>query len=224
MNAASTPEATRGAPRRRTALWLLGLAVLLPAVATLYVGLVLHPGGKPAYGELVRPQRPVPALDLHTLDGKPFDLRSLNGYWLMVVAAPAACDAACQHLLFDMRQFYLASGNDQYRVARVWLITDGAPVNPGVLAPAAGTVMLRADAAELRRWLPLAAGESLEGPMWLVDPLGNLMLRFGAGFDPVKALPVFSKLLYNTQSWKARHMQPLPLSPGVPATAPERNS
>ncbi|MDE2121123.1 MAG: hypothetical protein KGJ64_10555 [Betaproteobacteria bacterium] len=224
MTAAPARPGTPGAPPRRLALWMLALAVLLPAAATLYVGLVLHPGGKPAYGDLVHPQRPVPALHLRTLDGKAFDLRSLNGYWLMLVAAPGACDSACQHLLFDMRQFYLASGNDQYRVARVWLITDDAPVNPGVLAPAAGTVMLRADPQELRRWLPLAAGEPLQGPMWLVDPLGNLMLRFGAGFDPLRALPVFSKLLYNTQSWKARHLQPLPLGPGAPAEAEPRKS
>ncbi len=221
MNAATVTSPTRGAPRRRLALWMLALAVLLPAAATLYVGLVQHPGGKPPYGQLLQPQRPVPQLHLQTLDGKAFDLRSLNGYWIMLVAAPAACDDACQRLLFDMRQFYLASGNDQYRVARVWLITDDAQVNPGVLAPAAGTVMLRADPAELRRWLPLARGEQLQGPMWLVDPLGNLMLRFPSGFDPLKALPVFSKLLYNTQSWKARHLQPLPASPR--ASAPRKS-
>ncbi len=224
MTAHPPPAPRRGVPRRRVAWWLLALSVLLPAAATLYVGLLQHRGGRPPYGELVNPQRPVPALHLRTLDGKAFDLRTLNGYWLMLVAAPAACDPGCQHLLFDMRQFYLAAGNDEYRVARVWLITDAAAVNPGVLAPAAGTVMLRADPAELRRWLPLAAGESLQGPMWLVDPLGNLMLRFRAGFDPLRALPVFSKLLYNTQSWKARHLQPLPRSPDAPAASDPRNT
>lgn len=212
-----------GAPRRSVALWSLALVVLLPLAATLFVGLVLHPGGRPPYGELVRPQRPVPDLRLRTLDGRPFDLRDLSGYWLMVVAAPAACDDACQHLLYDMRQFYLGAGNDQYRVARIWLITDDAPVNAGVLAPAAGTVMLRADPAQLRRWLAPGPSQSLQGPMWLVDPLGHLMLRFAAGFDPVRALPVFNKLLYNTQSWKARHLQALPTGPGATGANPSRN-
>ena len=223
MNAAQAhpaPAGRPGVPRRRAALWLLAAVVLLPLAATLYIGLVQHRGGRPAYGELVQPQRPVPALDLRTLDGKAFDLRSLNGYWLMLVAAPASCDAACQKLLFDMRQFYLAAGNDQYRVARVWLVTDGAPLNPGVLAPAAGTVILRADPSQLRAWLPLNPGEALQGPMWLVDPLGNLMLRFPARFDPVRALGVFGKILYNTQSWKARKLQPLPLAPQAPGASP----
>ena len=213
------------APRRRTALALLALVVGGPLLATLFVAYVLHPGGgKPPYGQLVQPQRPVPALHLRTLDGKPFDLRRLDGYWLMLVAGPAACPAGCQHLLYAMRQFYLAAGPDEYRVARVWLITDNGPVNPGVLAPAAGTVMLRADPAELRRWLPLSAGESLQGPMWLVDPLGNLMLRFPSGFDPMRALGVFSKLLYNTQSWKSLRLQPLPASPKAKPAAPARNA
>jgi hypothetical protein len=225
LQANPAPAGRPGVPRRRVALGLLAAVVLLPLLATLYVGLVEHRGGRPAYGELVQPQRPVPRLVLRTLDGKPFELRSLNGYWLMLVAAPASCDAACQHLLFDMRQFYLAAGNDQYRVARVWLVTDKAPINPGVLAPAAGTVILRADPAQLRAWLPLARGEGLQGPMWLVDPLGNLMLRFPAGFDPVRALGVFGKLLYNTQSWKSRRLQPLPIlrdpsGPGPGAAGP----
>ena len=227
MNALQTrplPAGRPGVPRRRLALWLLAAVVLLPLLATLYVGLVEHRGGKPACGELVQPQRPVPALTLHTLDGKPFDLRRLNGYWLMLVAAPGACDAACQHLLFDMRQFYLAAGNDQYRVARIWLVTDDAPLNPGVLAPAEGTVILRADASQLRGWLPLARGEGLQGPMWLVDPLGNLMLRFPAHFDPVRALGVFSKLLYNTQSWKARKLDALPIAPASPAAGASSTS
>lgn len=212
-------------PRRRTTLALLLLVIGVPLLATLFVAYVLHPGGgKPPYGELVQPQRPVPALQLRTLDGKPFDLRRLDGYWLMLVAGPAACDGGCQQLLYAMRQFYLAAGPDQYRVARVWLITDDAPVNPGVLAPAAGTVMLRADPAQLRRWLPLARRASLQGPMWLVDPLGNLMLRFPAGFDPRRALGVFSKLLYNTQAWKSLHLQPLPASSAAKAATPARNA
>ncbi len=213
-------------PRRRTAWWLLLLVVAIPLAATLYVGLVLRPGGRPAYGELVQPQRPVPRLRLRTLDGRPFDLRRLDGYWLMLVAAPASCDRSCQQLLYAMRQFRLAAGVDEYRVARVWLITDDAPVNPGVLAPAAGTLMLRADPGQLRRWLPLRPGATLQGPMWLVDPLGNLMLRFDAGFDPVRALAVFSKLLYNTRSWKPRQLLPLPMpvQPGAAQSTPARNA
>lgn len=208
-----TPSASAAthAHRRARALWLIALVTVGPLLISAFLFFVVKPGGKPAYGNLVQPQRPVPDLQLRALDGRPVDLRKYDGYWLMVVAAPAACDKPCQSMLYDMRQFAMASGEDAYRVARVWLVTDDAPVNPGVLAPAAGTMVLRANPDQLRRWLPLAAGEQLQGPMWLVDPLGHLMLRFPARFDPLRALDVFKKLLYNTQSWKPRHLEPLVL-------------
>ncbi|OIQ94128.1 hypothetical protein GALL_239480 [mine drainage metagenome] len=199
-------------PRKRSmwSFWMVVLVSAAPVVASFFVYYVIQPQGKPAYGELVQPQRPVPQLQLTTLAGKPVDLRKYNGYWLMIMAGPASCDARCQNLLFDIRQFFIAAGDDRYRVARVWLVTDQGPVNPGVLGPAAGTVILRARPEQLKKWLPLAAGEHLEGPIWLVDPLGNLMMRFPSNPDPLKTLSVFKKLLYNTAAWKPKHLEPLP--------------
>ena len=197
------------ARRNRRTLGLILAVSAAPVLLALLLFFVVHPSGRPAYGELIEPQRPVPALSLRDLRGQPVDLRRYDGYWMMVMAAPAACDASCQQLLFDMRQFRLASGEDQYRVARVWLVLDDAPINPGVLQPAAGTMMLRASPAQLRAWLPTAPGAGLEGTLWLVDPLGHLMMRFDAPVQPMPALGVFKKLLYNTAGWKPRHLEPL---------------
>ena len=197
------------ARRNRRTLALIFAVSAAPVVLAALLFFVVHPSGRPAYGDLIEPQRPVPALTLRDLRGQPVDLRRYDGYWLMVMAAPAACDATCQQLLFDMRQFRLASGEDQYRVARVWLVLDDAPINPGVLAPAAGTMMLRANPAQLRAWLATAPGAGLEGALWLVDPLGHLMLRFDAPVQPLPALGVFKKLLYNSAGWKPRHLEPL---------------
>ena len=195
--------------RNRRTLGLIIAVCAAPLVIAAFLFFVVHPDGRPAYGELVQPQRPVPALTLTDRSGRPVDLRRYDGYWMLVMAAPAACDTTCQSLLFDMRQFRLASGEDQYRVARVWLVLDDKPINPGVLLPAAGTMILRADPAQLRAWLPSAPGTGLEGTLWLVDPLGHLMMRFDAPVQPMPALGVFKKLLYNTAGWKPRHLEPL---------------
>lgn len=199
-------------PRRRSmfTFWMVLLVTAAPFIASTFFYFVVKPVGKPSYGQLIEPQRPVPALKLTTLSGKPVDLRNYNGYWMMIVAGPAACDRSCQSLLYDIRQFFIAAGDDRYRVARIWLVTDAGPVNPGVFEPAQGTVILRAHPEQLKKWLPLAAGEHLEGPIWLVDPLGNLMMSFPSNPDPLKTLAVFKKLLYNTAGWKAKHLEPLP--------------
>ncbi|WP_298293868.1 hypothetical protein [Thiomonas sp.] len=190
-------------------LWVLLALSAAPIVAAFFLFYVVHPTGKPPYGSLVEPQRPIPPhLQLHTLSGQPYDLNRLQGYWLMVMAAPAACDAQCQQLLFYMRQIRIAQGDNRDQIVRVWLITDDAAVNPGVLAPAAGTLMLRARPEQLAAWLP-HQGDSLQGPMWIVDPFGHLMMQFPAHPDPTKVRRVLAKLLYNNAGIKFKHVEPV---------------
>jgi len=190
-------------------LWVLLALSAAPIVAAFFLFYVVHPTGKPPYGSLVEPQRPIPPhLQLQTLGGKPYDLARLQGYWLMVMAAPAACDAQCQQSLFYMRQIRIAQGDHRDQIVRVWLITDDAPVNPGVLAPAEGTLMLRAQPGQLDAWLP-HQGEGLQGPMWIVDPFGHLMLQFPAHPDPTKVRRVLAKLLYNNAGIKFKHVEPV---------------
>ncbi len=196
-------------PRSMVTLWLLLIMAAAPIVAAFFLFYVVHPSGKPPYGSLVEPQRPIPAgLSLHTLDGKPYDLKRLEGYWLMVMAAPAACNAECQQSLFYLRQIRIAQGDNRDQVVRVWLITDAAQVNPGVLTPAEGTLMLRADPGQLASWLPTTDGR-LQGPVWLVDPFGHLMMQFPSNPDPTKMRRLLSRLLYNNAGIKFKHVEPV---------------
>ncbi len=190
-------------------LWLLLAMSAAPIVAAFFLFYVVHPSGKPPYGSLIEPQRPIPAdLTLKTLDGKPYNLHRLEGYWLMVMAAPAACDAQCQQSLFYLRQIRIAQGDNRDQIVRVWLITDDAAVNPGVLEPAQGTLMLRADPRQLAAWLPSPNG-ALQGPTWLVDPFGHLMMQFPSNPDPTKMRRVIAKLLFNNAGIKFKHVEPV---------------
>src|SRR3546814_2465714 len=88
-------------------LYLIVIMCLAPAVFALlayYVpALGLRPSDHNNYGALIQPQRPVPnaaTLPLHTLDGQPFELSSLDGKWLLVSADSAACPESCVQKLF----------------------------------------------------------------------------------------------------------------------------
>jgi hypothetical protein len=190
-------------------LWLLLAMSAAPILAAFFLFYVVHPSGKPPYGTLVEPQRPIPLdLDLKTLDGKSYSLKRLEGYWLMVMAAPAACDKQCQESLFYLRQIRIAQGDNRDQIVRVWLITDDATVNPGVMEPAEGTLMLRANPKQLDAWLPNKNGV-LQGPTWLVDPFGHLMLQFPANPDPTKMRRVLTRLLFNNAGIKFKHVEPV---------------
>ncbi|AOB33285.1 hypothetical protein AKI39_00380 [Bordetella sp. H567] len=167
------------------------------------------------------------ALPLATLDGQPFDLASLKGKWLLMAADGGACPESCARKLFIIRNTHASQGKNVDRLVRVWFIIDDAPVPQKVLDAYRGTVMVRARPAQLAPFLlgapagtataagasppaaiaggnagagnPAGAAEALAGPIWMVDPLGHLMLQFPPDADPVQVRKDVSKLIYNSR-------------------------
>ncbi|HET9733991.1 MAG TPA: cytochrome C oxidase subunit I [Burkholderiales bacterium] len=179
MNASPSPESVR---RGRIKLALLGAFFALPFVlGTLAWWLDWAPGTTSNYGELVSPPLP--------LAGPPFD--ALRGKWLLVSFDTAACDAYCEKKLYFMRQVRRAQGKDQDRVERLWVLTDAAQPRAELLAAIEGTRIARSQslAAQFPA-APLAADH-----IYVVDPLGNLMMRYARDPDPSRMLKDLQRLL-----------------------------
>lgn len=134
------------------------------------------PGAAGNYGELIEP-RP--------LAGAP--LQALRGKWVLVSFDRAACDAYCERKLYFMRQVRRAQGKDQGRIERLWVVTDAGTLRPELLAAIEGTHLSRASPGEF-------PGER-EDHIYLVDPLGNLMMRFPRDPDPSRMLKDLQRLL-----------------------------
>jgi hypothetical protein len=169
-------------PRRLLPLYLLVAVCIAPVLASYYFYYLAPPSGRTNYGTLVEPQRPLPALATTLQDGTAFDLRTLRGNWVMLIADDAACAEACQKKLWQMRQIRAASGKDAERIERVFLVLDDAPLSTMLLREFDGTHVLRARRAEVQQFLALpgaaGAGEQLSDHIWLIDPLGNQMMRW----------------------------------------------
>ena len=187
------------------------IAVLLvcaaPVIASYFTYYVIRPEGRRNYGELITPQRPLPAVATTDLNGKPGELALLKNQWLLINVAGAACDAACQQRLYFQRQLRESLGKGKDRLERVWLIPDtpGAASIDARLRPAlAEATVLRVAADVLAQWLPAAEGQRIEDHLYVVDPLGNLMLRFPANMDAAgaaKAKRDLDRLLRASGSW-----------------------
>ncbi|RTZ45441.1 hypothetical protein EKL30_05225 [Candidimonas sp. SYP-B2681] len=197
--------------RSRTPLFLILAVCLAPLIFALlayYVpALGLRPQEATNYGTLIQPQRAMPdtaALPLATLDGKPFDLNSLHGKWLLVSADEAACPESCVKKLFILRNSHASQGKNVERLARVWFVTDNGEVPPVILDAYQGTHILRANPEQLAAYLApnATAAEreaALKAPMWIIDPLGNLMMEFPADADPISVRNDISKLIRNSR-------------------------
>jgi hypothetical protein len=204
------PQEALADDARRTASGRLRmLAVLLvcaaPVIASYFTYYVVRPEGRRNYGELVEPQRPMPALAATAMDGKPVLLSSLRGQWLLVSVAGGACDAGCEGHLYLQRQLREGLGKDKDRLDWVWLVPDDQPVRDALMPALAQATVLRVDGRDLSQWLAPAAGQQLADHLYLVDPMGNWMMRFPAAkTEPATAAKIkrdVERVLRASASW-----------------------
>ncbi len=195
---------------RRTAAGRLKMLLILlvcaaPVIASYLTYFVIRPEGRTNYSTLVDPQRPMPeALPLTDLQGRSVDARSLHGQWLLVVVSDGACDAACEKRLWLQRQLREALGRDKDRLDKVWLIVDDQAVREQTVQAAnagAPVTVLRVPREALAQWLAPAAGASLEQHFYIVDPLGNWMMRAPGDPDAAKLRRDLEKLMRGSAGW-----------------------
>jgi hypothetical protein len=198
------------ADRRRTAsgrfkMLLVLLACAAPVVASYFTYYVIRPEGRTNYSTLIQPSRPWPKeLPLVNLDGQSVAAESLKGQWLLVAVSEGPCEAACEKRLYVQRQLREMLGRDRDRLDKVWLIATDAPVSPSLrsVLEAAGAVhILRAPAAELAQWLQAEAGHRLSDHLYVVDPVGDWMMRSPANPHPDKLKRDLDRLLRASAGW-----------------------
>jgi hypothetical protein len=201
----ASDEALRRTARGRFKMLLVLLACAAPVIASYLTFYVLRPEGRSNYATLIEPSRAMPAdLPLTDLDGRPVSATSLRGQWLLVTVGRAACDSDCEQRLFMQRQLREMTGRERDRIDKLWLVTDDAPIAPALreaLAAAPATQVLRVPAAALQPWLAPAAGESLESHIYVVDPMGQWMMRAPPQAQPSRFKRDIDKLLRASSFW-----------------------
>ncbi len=188
--------------RRYGMLYAVIAVCIAPVVASYLAYYAFPPSGRTNYGTLIEP-RPVLGPPLVRDDGAAFSFDELAGRWVLVSAGGGACDASCRAALLQMRQQRLMTGKEMDRVERVWLVTDAAPVDPELKRAHEGLAVVRAPARAVDAWLALpgdAAGEAA-GHVYVVDPMGNLMLRWPRDPEPQRVKKDLARLLTASSHW-----------------------
>jgi cytochrome oxidase Cu insertion factor (SCO1/SenC/PrrC family) len=179
----------RGNARRTLAL--LALVCAAPVVASYVAYYWLRPAARVNYGELLDAKH-ASEIAGSGEDGAPWRLSSLRGRWVLVVADDGACDARCERALYATRQARTIQGREQERVVRLLLQPPGAPpLSAPLLAQHPGLIGVHADPAQ---WEALARQGATVG-IYLVDPLGNLILRYPADPDIKRLAKDLDRLL-----------------------------
>lgn len=182
------------APRTKFLLMLGFFAAPMLAAWVAYFG--WHPDKHKNYGSLLK-VTPLAQSTGTLTDGAAFSLERLKGKWLMAYVGPAACNASCQKQLYYMRQSRLVLGKDQDRVARVWILSGKDNPDPALLRTHPGLYVWRPAQADFMAQFP--ASHPSAQHIYVVDPLGNLMMRFPENVDPKKLIKDMKLLLKASQ-------------------------
>ena len=202
--AQAAPQRTRNG---RLKMLLVLLACAAPVIASYFTYFVIRPEGRTNFGTLMLPTRALPDLALRTLGGEPVAARSLHGQWLLVAVGPSTCTTACQKQLFMQRQLREMLGREKDRLDKVWLVTDEGAIDPLLLASlqaAPEVIALRAGRDVVHGWLEPAAADASVDPqlhLYIVDPMGELMMRMPAEPDPSRVKRDLGRLLRASSSW-----------------------
>jgi cytochrome oxidase Cu insertion factor (SCO1/SenC/PrrC family) len=181
--------------RSKAQIWLLIVVFFAP----LAIAFVLYYGAhdwKPKHttnrGDLIDPARPLPLSALTNPNGGTLSPQLLRGKWTLLYIGEGQCDPRCHEALTLMRQTRLALGQDMDRVQRLFLVTGNCCDQAYLAREHEGLILARADdaaAAGLISLFPTYEGAPVAraGRIYIVDPLGNLMMSY-APTAPTKGL------------------------------------
>lgn len=179
--------------RNRRLLGLLAALFFVPVALAflLYYGTPWRPPQLVNHGALIRPPRPLPAIVPLPGAGKGL----FRGKWSLVYVGDGRCDAACRWALLVMRQTRLGLNTDMTRVVRVLLATGVCCDRAFLNAQHPGLIIVDATGPKAVPLLKLFPAAAQAHSVYVVDPLGNLMMRYDTNFNPHGLLEDLQQLL-----------------------------
>jgi len=175
------------------------LLILSPVIASyIFHTYDLRPEGTVNYGELLELKR-IEGDATNLEDNTIFRVKQLKGMWTLLIIESGNCSQPCQDKLYLMRQIRLATHVDKDRVERVWLINDNVIPDSDLVDQYEGTRLVLAEHKDILSEFPYT--ESQQDHIYVIDPMGNLMMRYPKNPDPKKTLNDLKRLL------KLSHME-----------------
>lgn len=165
---------------------LLLLAFIAPVLAAYLVYINMGEVGKTRNnGELIMPPRPLNDLHLNTLQGRPFGFEQLKGNWHLVYIGNGPCDKACRDRLSMMHQTRMGQGKAMSRVRLLYIAADksGTANSDKLRKDYARLTVLTGKKENITKTIQLfetdaATNIRAEHLIFMIDPLGNLMMRY----------------------------------------------
>ena len=164
------PEGRKPKARGRLQLILILLVVLGPMLLATFMYKLQFwvPEGRSYHGQMIGNGQSRAELGVQADEER----------WQMLVTAPQDCSADCQHLVYLARQIQVGLGRDASRASHA--LATAQPLNADYEAKLSREYpQLRRYPLDLSTYSKTVPGKSAP-QLWIIDPHGNLVLRYDA--------------------------------------------
>jgi len=188
-----TPREAQSVSRRPLVVLSLLFVVPLAIAFILYYGGSWRPAKNTQHGELIHPARPLPEIALATIDGGETAPKFLQERWSLLFVGDGRCDERCKNALADMQRAREMLGKDIFRVQSVFLVSESCCDREFLKSTYPNLMTARLDAEAVAPQVAkdvesfIATFPTYEsvpatraGRIYIVDPLGNLMMSYPA--------------------------------------------
>ena len=207
----STPEEVRSRNLRMLAALAALFLVPLLLAFYMYYGTDWRPIKRVNHGTLISPVRPLPAVKLQReslSDPDPHapppgisapEPKLFKDKWSLVYIGEGNCDERCRQALYVMRQTRESLNNNMTRVERIFLVTGNCCAREFLLHEHPGLIVTDATGADGTRLLQEFPADGRPYSVFIIDPLGNLMMSYDSRQNPKGLLEDLQKLLRLSQ-------------------------
>lgn len=155
------------------------------------------------HGQLIQPVIPLTSLPLKTLTQQKFDAQQLLNKWVLLYINPHSCAEECRQTLYSMRQIRTALGKNMDAVARILLTLENQhqpnDLSKILATDYPGTLHLQMRQIDLQKFVTRVPAQQLatlkQGYIYLVDPLGNIMMAYSVTQNPQDIYKDLERLL-----------------------------
>jgi hypothetical protein len=191
------------APSKRGLLLVLLLLFFAPLLISfaIYYGSSWRPAGHTNHGALIEPARSLPHVALPRVDlvgaadGGPASADVLIGKWSLLYIGGGECAPGCGRALYFMHQTHLSLGNLIPRVQRVWLAPERCCNHDADTERQPALIALSAEGPGGKQLIDRFPNDHRDATIFIIDPRGNLMMRYDVSADPKGLREDLKKLL-----------------------------
>jgi cytochrome oxidase Cu insertion factor (SCO1/SenC/PrrC family) len=176
-------NAIAGKKRNPYTVWFVVLAFVAPVALAYIMFFFVDVRSFINHGEILNPIVHISSFKLTDEDNEIIPQAELTFKWRLISFVGKECDQSCESRLYDTRQIHTSLGKDQHRLSRMFIHLEPASesLNKLIDEEHENVIHVNGDVGVIKKALGVnirSDASITNNEIYIMDPMGNVMMRF----------------------------------------------